>query len=178
MGTRSSIAIIKEDGSVSQAYCHWDGYVSHNGVILFSFYQNIDKIKKLISLGDMSVLRSEVDPSGNHTFDNPQENVTVFYGRDRGESNTKAQQFKNVKEYLEKGNFQGYDYVYKEKSNKWYLLDRREHKLKALKGLIKQELSSVHPKYKAAFLSVLDLQKLERKLSSTLTKTNQIKNKI
>ena len=30
MGTRSSIAIKTEDG-IKAIYCHWDGYVDHNG---------------------------------------------------------------------------------------------------------------------------------------------------
>ena len=34
MGTRSTIALEYADGTVEQVYCHWDGYVSHNGLIL------------------------------------------------------------------------------------------------------------------------------------------------
>lgn len=77
MSTRSSISMIKEDGSVSQVYCHWDGYISNNGIILFNYYQNVDKIKKLISLGDMSSLKPEVEPNGYHTYNSPQDNVTI-----------------------------------------------------------------------------------------------------
>ena len=39
MGTRSTIAIQKLDGSVEQIYCHWDGYLDHNGTILKTEYR-------------------------------------------------------------------------------------------------------------------------------------------
>lgn len=175
MSTRSSISMIKEDGSVSQVYCHWDGYISNNGIILFNYYQNVDKIKKLISLGDMSSLKPEVEPNGYHTYNSPQDNVTIFYGRDRGEKNTKPQQFKNIKEFLQGGNFEGYNYVYKEKSNKWYLLDRREHKLKALKGLVKKELSKTDKNYKQDFLELIEKQKEGKELNISAQTVTKLK---
>lgn len=169
MGTRSSISIIKEDGSVSQVYCHWDGYISNNGVILFNYYQDVEKVKELVNLGDMSSLRSEIIPTGNHSYDNPQDNVTIFYGRDRGEDNTKPNHFKDVKEFLREGDFQGYDYVYKEKTKKWYLLDERENKLRALKGLVKKALPEIQNKYKKDFLNLLQQQKEEKKQQEPTT---------
>lgn len=163
MGTRSSISMIKEDGTVSQVYCHWDGYISNNGIILFNYYQEADKVKSLIALGDMSSLYSEIIPSESHSYNKPQDNVTIFYGRDRGEKNTQAHHFKNVKEFLKEGNFQEYDYVYKEKNKKWYLLDQKENKLRALKGLIKKELSNIKSKYKKDFLDLLQKEKEDKK---------------
>ena len=38
MGTRSTIAIKNQDGSVTGIYCHWDGYVDHVGVMLKEHY--------------------------------------------------------------------------------------------------------------------------------------------
>ena len=55
MGTRSNIGI-KEKDNVSYIFCHWDGYLSNNGVILNMFYRDIEKVKKLISLGSISSL--------------------------------------------------------------------------------------------------------------------------
>ena len=66
MGTRSSIAIKTEDG-IKAIYCHWDGYVDHNGKILKEFYKTTDKVEALIALGDISSLREEVGEK--HDFD-------------------------------------------------------------------------------------------------------------
>ena len=68
-------------------YCHWDGYISNNGDILFHHYKSKNKVMKLINLGDISSLANEVDiPKDKiHNFDNPCDGVTVAYGRDRGE---------------------------------------------------------------------------------------------
>ena len=74
---------------VKHIYCHWDGYISNNGDILFHHYKSKNKVMKLINLGDISNLENEVDiPKDKiHTFDNPCCGVTVAYGRDRGEKN-------------------------------------------------------------------------------------------
>jgi hypothetical protein len=92
MGTRSTIAIQNDDGTVTGVYCHWDGYLSHNGRILQENYTDEAGVRELISLGDMSVLGERVHPEHDtpHTFDNSQKGVTVYYGRDRGEKNVTA----------------------------------------------------------------------------------------
>lgn len=52
-----------QDGDVLKAiYCHHDGSLSHNGVILQKAYQDLDKVKKLISLGDLSALGENLEP--------------------------------------------------------------------------------------------------------------------
>ena len=61
MSTRSYIML--QDGDVLKGiYCHNDGYLSHNGVILQKAYQDLDKVKKLISLGDLSALGENLEP--------------------------------------------------------------------------------------------------------------------
>lgn len=56
MGTRSNIGMVHEDGSVTMNYCHWDGYPSHNGKILLENYTTTEKVRKLLALGDLSIL--------------------------------------------------------------------------------------------------------------------------
>ena len=58
MGTRSRIGIEMPDHSVVSVYCHWDGYVEHNGRILVEHYQNREDVKELIDGGSMSSLRT------------------------------------------------------------------------------------------------------------------------
>lgn len=138
MGTRSTIAILSNDGTIKSVYAHWDGYISHNGLILFQHYQDVNKVKELISLGNLSSLGKEIKPPKGikHSYDKPYEDVTTFYGRDRGESDNSASEFPSLENYLKKGDFQEYDYVFHEKENKWYLLDTRSGELEDLKTII------------------------------------------
>ena len=54
MSTRSHIGIWNEDGSLDAIYCHWDGYPSYNGALLLHHYQDPEKIRELIALGDIT----------------------------------------------------------------------------------------------------------------------------
>jgi len=85
MATRSRIGMELENGVIKSVYCHWDGYPSHNGKILFEHYQDPEKIKALIDLGDLSSLDKEVSTDLPHSFESPCDGVTVAYHRDRGE---------------------------------------------------------------------------------------------
>jgi hypothetical protein len=92
MATRSNIAIFdKEKGQAKTIYAHWDGYLDGVGATLKEHYTTTEKVEKLISLGDLSSLGKEIEiPEGvKHSFDSPSEGITVFYGRDRGETRTK-----------------------------------------------------------------------------------------
>lgn len=100
MSTRSYILKeIKKDEYVG-AYCHWDGYPEGVGATLVEHYQDADKVAKLISLGSMSCLEKNIEPEEGeeHSFDHPAKNVTVYYGRDRGETGDaiKPKKFKNM----------------------------------------------------------------------------------
>ena len=106
MATRSTIAIKTEDG-IKAIYCHWDGYVDHNGRILREHYQDPAKIAELIALGDLSTLGTEIGEV--HTFDKDHlepeldmtDNWCLAYGRDRGETDVSAQTFETIAEWVE-----------------------------------------------------------------------------
>jgi hypothetical protein len=102
MATRSRIAIENEDGTVSSVYSHWDGYPSNNGLILMEHYKDRAKLQKLIDLGNLSSLHEEVEiPEGvDHSFESQVKGITVFYGRDRGETNVKATTHTDRKAFL------------------------------------------------------------------------------
>lgn len=61
MSTRSYIGYC-DNGfkNIKFVYCHWDGYVEYNGVLLNEHYNDIDKIKELIRSGDFSSLKENV----------------------------------------------------------------------------------------------------------------------
>jgi hypothetical protein len=58
MATRSRIGIELPDHTVVSVYCHWDGYVGHNGKILVQHYQERKDVQELIDGGSMSSLRT------------------------------------------------------------------------------------------------------------------------
>lgn len=47
MSTRSLIARENKNGSIDYLYCHFDGYLSHNGLVLFLGYSSTEKLNKL-----------------------------------------------------------------------------------------------------------------------------------
>ena len=61
MSTRSLIALKQKDGSIKSIYCHWDGYLEYNGMILLNYYNDYDKVNKLIDLGNISQLGTNPD---------------------------------------------------------------------------------------------------------------------
>lgn len=83
MVTRSYIGI-KEGNHISYIYCHWDGYIAHNGAILQKSYQDEDKIHDLINLGDLSVLGSEIGEE--HDFMSDDKDICTAYHRDRNKA--------------------------------------------------------------------------------------------
>lgn len=90
VGTRSDIIVHRRDGMWARVYCHWDGYLSHNGAILQEHYSSQDKAEELVSHGDLSSLAPECSKPEGHSYDNRVEGFCVYYGRDRGEKGTEA----------------------------------------------------------------------------------------
>jgi hypothetical protein len=120
MGTRSTLAIERADNTVELVYCHWDGYIEHNGKILQEHYSDPDKLQELIDCGDLSSLGRNVAPTNEHTFDKPQTGVCVFYGRDRGEANTMKSKFTDFDHYVANHEQQDYGYILR-KDGVWYV---------------------------------------------------------
>ena len=135
MSTRSNIAIKRKNGTVDSIYCHWDGYLSYNGKILLEHYQDVNKINKLIELGDISSLNKEVEPTKEHTYDNPQEGVTIAYKRDRGEDNADKRVWNSLTEYFRNVDTLWIEYIYvydEEKQAGFYTTTNDEHSLSKL----------------------------------------------
>jgi hypothetical protein len=122
MATRSTIALEFADGTIGQVYCHWDGYLSNNGKILFENYSNPFKLQELIDLGDVSSLRPTIGTKHPFShYDVPDmtleqysdlyRDMTTFYGRDRNEVYTKARYFNDYEHFLVDGQEEEYDYI-------------------------------------------------------------------
>lgn len=69
MATRSTIGIRHADGTVKKIYCHWDGYIEHNGAILQKYYNTAEKLEKLLALGNLSCLGPEIKPDDPADWD-------------------------------------------------------------------------------------------------------------
>lgn len=121
MATRSTIALEFADGTVGQVYCHWDGYLQHNGKILLDSYSDPFKLQKLIDLGDLSVLHAEVGEK--HNFNDEYKNGCTFYGRDRGETGIDARYFKDFADYEQNHQYEEYEYILREVEGKatWFV---------------------------------------------------------
>jgi len=131
MATRSTIGVENADGTVIGVYCHWDGYLANNGKLLFEFYDTEEKIRELISHGDISSLGPTIGEQ--HPVDNPYDYgtpeycefhnklraMTTYYGRDCGEpdSDAECQIYTNANEFLKSR--QDYNYLFR--NNKWYV---------------------------------------------------------
>lgn len=112
MGTRSTIGM-SEGYKVKAIYCHWDGYPEGVGATLAEHYTEAKKVCQLLELGNISALRQEIGEVQD--FNNPKEEWTVAYGRDRGEAGQEARTFTSVSDWLENFNScEEYFYLYRE----------------------------------------------------------------
>lgn len=85
MSTNASIAV-KTNNGYKTIYCHWDGYPSYMMPMLQNNYNTEELALTLVDYGDASSISEKLLPTEMyHSFDRPQENVCVFYHRDRGE---------------------------------------------------------------------------------------------
>jgi len=133
MGTRSMIAIQNPyNKTVRAVYCHWDGYLAHNGAILAKHYDSSPKVNNLVALGDLSSLGTQIGeahPFSPHTneadkiaYEAAKEaGYCTFYTRDRGED-APFKMFptlKKAEDYFE-GSWCEYLYVFKYKKSDDY----------------------------------------------------------
>jgi hypothetical protein len=112
MGTRSTIALEFADGTVEQVYCHWDGYLEHNGKILATHYMDPFKVKQLLALGGFSSLCATVEATAETAYTQRGEDISI--GR-----------YKDFNEYKHEAQFEEYDYILRQVDGKavWFVSD-------------------------------------------------------
>ena len=129
MGTRSRVAVMHGDVCKS-VYCHWDGYLDHNGRILQEHYDS-EKANNLVALGDLSSLRPRIgEKHAFSQFDLATEerkqyelvhgNSCTFYGRDRGEAGCEFKVAHTFEEFLDQVQGCGGEYYYVMRDGVWY----------------------------------------------------------
>lgn len=130
MGTRSRIGVMHGD-NVKSVYCHWDGYLEHNGAILQEHYDSV-KANQLVALGDLSSLRPEIGEK--HAFSQFElraeevagyklltENMCTFYGRDRGETGTEWKTHTNFVDFFAEVDGSWCEWYYIMRDGVWYV---------------------------------------------------------
>lgn len=161
MGTRSDIIVHRADGKWARIYCHWDGYLSHNGRLLFDHYTSQAQAEALVALGDLSSLGSVIGVK--HPFDRPSISnkkahaafakkfggMCVAYGRDRGETECEARIGDTLQEvWPEEDTWTEFTYVWDE--GKWWAGDPDEGtQTLADLGDLLQGKKTLKPKVKA-----------------------------
>ena len=129
MGTRSRIGVMHGD-KVKSVYCHWDGYLAHNGAILQEHYDSA-KANQLVAMGDMSSLGKVIgeahpfSPHGSKEAEALYEHARdqgycTFYNRDRGETGTEFKVAHTFEEFLDQADGCGAEYYYIMKDGVWY----------------------------------------------------------
>jgi len=138
MGTRSTIALEYADGTVDQIYCHWDGYLEHNGQILQAHYSDPFKVRQMMDLGDMSSLGERIGTQ--HAFDKAPEGECTFYKRDRNESGCEAKRFKSYEEYVADHQYEEYEYILRACGDKavWFVADHSDRYVPLAEAIVNQ----------------------------------------
>ena len=103
MGTRSTIALEFADGSVSQVYCHWDGYLDNNGELLNKYYMDPFVVRDLVDLGDFSSLRETVEETAEGAYSER--------GGLQGDEFPEVRRYMDVTEYFDECQQEEYDYI-------------------------------------------------------------------
>ena len=117
MSIRSRIAMAEPTDDaikITSIYCHHDGDPTCVGQTLYDHYNNPERVERLMALGDISSLHPHLSPEESaifrymqfpdsirgqscwkdlppHSFDTPYPDVTIAYGRDRGQKNMPAE---------------------------------------------------------------------------------------
>jgi hypothetical protein len=96
------------DGTVQQIYCHWDGYLEHNGKILFNHYVDPYKTRELIDMGGISSLCNTIEETKQGAYH--------FW---RGEE-LRVEKFNDFQDYLAHHQYEEYEYILR-KDGHWYV---------------------------------------------------------
>jgi hypothetical protein len=110
MGTRSTIALEFADGTVEQVYCHWDGYLEHNGQILDTHYMDPFKVKELVALGGFSSLCATVEETKQGAYTQRGEDISI-------------EKYKDIQDYRDNVCGEEYDYILCQREGKavWFV---------------------------------------------------------
>ena len=154
MGTRSLIAVV-HGNNYKTVYCHWDGYLSHNGRILQEHYDS-PKANNLVALGNISSLTpniGEKHPFSQFDTDMPAKefeekygNMTTFYGRDREEEGQEFITHTSKESLIEHFNESWCEFAYIMQDGVWYVMFQGDPEFYLLSKELAKENDTVEVK--------------------------------
>jgi hypothetical protein len=100
MSTRSYIGKLNKDNTITAIYCHFDGYPSSVGALLYVFYNTEEKLNELLGLGDLRSLESDLE-------------TTEAFEENLGGDTYSMDEYLNENSYA--------DYLYLFKNNEWFV---------------------------------------------------------
>ena len=128
MATRSFIAI-KEKDTFKAVYHHSESYHEYLGRLLLEHYSDVDKVREAISFGDASIWKENIHPPKDklHDFDDRHPDVSVFYNRDRGDTECDCTNHATQKALIldAYNSWAEYLYIFNVTTNKWSVVDLR-----------------------------------------------------
>jgi hypothetical protein len=118
-------------------YCHWDGYLEHNGVILQEHYDSA-RANQLVAHGDISSLAPRIVALNplDHCFEKPEEGTTVFYGRDRKETGADWHSDADFEAFFARAEGCFAEWYYIMRDGVWYVGNTYERDTKYYKKLV------------------------------------------
>jgi hypothetical protein len=117
--------------NVKSVYCHWDGYLEHNGAILQEHYDSV-KANQLVALGDLSSLGTQIgekhpfsphfDEGSKVAYEAAKEaGYCTFYARDRGEKGTEWKTHTNFVDFFAEVEGSWGEWYYVMRDGVWYV---------------------------------------------------------
>lgn len=128
MGTRSTIALEFADGTVQQVYCHWDGYLEHNGKILAEHYMDPFKVRDLINLGGFSSLDTSVEATRSTAYTQRGEDLSI-------------EKFIDFEDYVDNHQYEEYEYILRQVDGKavWFVAEHGNHYVKLASAIADEQ---------------------------------------
>tara|TARA_R110000824_G_scaffold386613_1_gene581594 strand:- start:547 stop:966 length:420 start_codon:yes stop_codon:yes gene_type:complete len=105
MSTRSNIVLLKENGACSAVYCHYDGYLEHNGKMLVDNYTSTEDVRALVAMGNIRSLKPTLDEMVEEDYEEPPQN------------------FKSLRAYMSQVDtlFIEFIYMWSEENESWWV---------------------------------------------------------
>ncbi len=183
MGTRSTISILHPNNTIQTILCKFDGALPANGLTLWAYYQDAQKVNDLIALGDVCSLDVEITlpPGQKHSVRTKIDGYSTFFSRDNDtpgfETTYQAYTFKNFDEYTA-SNLEAFNYIYKERNRAWYHVNPDTLKISTIASSLsridmsKNYRASLYEETVAAARIVADKKKISRHLSKSISPTS------
>lgn len=171
--SKSTIAILLADETIESISCYTDGKYQNNGLNLFENFQDLSKVKELISLGNLHYLKKNISAPENtfHDFENRHEEVCLFYGRDRGDTDYKCKKFNSLQDFINskkvKSLISTVDdvcYIFNEIDEQWYTLNSYSQEIERLSGVL-LENAYIEQHIKDYITSIHLLEQMHNKLT-------------